>query len=117
MVDSMVPAYPDGLSADGDAAALVRLSDVEVPGLFLILPQCDESIELRGFLVREGFATQSDTLPSTLHRHVGADRIGLIVLDVSDPSIDGIAVLRALRETSSVPVVAVADSTGSRKAD
>ncbi|MGI4946739.1 MAG: response regulator transcription factor [Janthinobacterium lividum] len=60
---------------------------------------------VRFALDRAGFATAEAANGQAALDRFAADRANLLVLDVTMPGLDGIAVCRALRRTSAVPIL------------
>ena len=78
--------------------------------ILLVLPAREDSSSLRDFLGHEGFTVEWEMRPSVALRRATAGPVGLVVLDVVDPSIDGMGVLRKLRIEYSVPVLAITEA-------
>lgn len=94
----------------GEVAVLVERDAHTTTNILLVLPVGEHDSSLREFLVQEGFAVESERSPSVALERAAAAGIGLVVIDVADESIEGMEVLRTLRRTCSVPVLAITDA-------
>lgn len=110
LLDSMIADHPDALGVEDGTLAPPNLRNLGVQNLLLVLPDCDDGTVLGNFLMQEGFTVEPERFPSVSLQCAIAGQVALVVLDVADPSIDGLEVLRVLRQSCSVPVLAVTDA-------
>src|SRR5436190_8648685 len=83
------------------------MDDAEViAGPILVVDDDPKIVTLvRTYLEREGFAVVTAGDGRAALRAVGESKPGLIVLDIMLPELDGLALMRILRERSEVPIV------------
>jgi DNA-binding response OmpR family regulator len=64
---------------------------------------------LRVGLEPEGYAVSAATNADGTLDHIGQKTVGLVILDLSQSSRDGLEICRRVRETSDIPIVVLAE--------
>ena len=77
------------------------------PTHILVVDDDDESITdlLCTYLTGFGFHTCTANNGAQMHSQLAERRIDLVLLDLTSPSVDGLKLLRAVRVTSSIPII------------